>query len=248
VPADLVRPGPRARKRAAVPILALDVPTAADADALLRRVPDAEWVKVGLQLFTAEGPPVVRALVAASRRVFLDLKLHDIPNTVAGAVGSAAGLGAELLTVHASGGRAMLSAASAAAERSGALRLLAVTVLTSLQEREVAEAWGRGEVSAGAEAVRLAALARDCGIDGVVCSVHEAAAIRRRIGGEALVLTPGIRLPDAGTDDQARTASPRDAVAAGADFLVIGRTVSGAADPAAAWASVVEGINDRAAE
>jgi orotidine-5'-phosphate decarboxylase len=236
-------------RRAAVPVLALDVPDAASALVLAERLPDAEWVKVGLQLFTAAGPAVVRELRERGRRVFLDLKLHDIPNTVAGAVASAAALGVELLTVHASGGAAMLRAASRAAHEAGqgGPRLLAVTLLTSLSEREAAEAWGRDSLLVSAEAERLAALAASAGIDGVVASVHEARAIRAREP-ELLILTPGIRLAGDAAGDQARTATPADAVGAGADFLVVGRTVTAAPDPAAALSRLLDEIAAAEAE
>jgi orotidine-5'-phosphate decarboxylase len=225
-----------------VPILALDVPDASGAREMLQRVSAARWVKVGLQLFTAEGPAFVRDLVRDGYRVFLDLKLHDIPNTVAQAVASASALGVDLLTVHASGGRAMLTAAREAAGSGPSPRLLAVTLLTSLSAPEAAEAWGRAEVDVAAEALRLAGLARECGIDGVVASVHEAAAIRGRAANELLILTPGIRLPGGEAGDQARIATPEAAARAGVDFLVIGRTVTSAPDPAAAWDAVEKGI------
>jgi len=228
-------------RRAPVAVLALDVASAAEARLLLHAVPQAGWVKVGLQLFTAEGTSLVRSLVDDGRRVFLDLKLHDIPNTVAGAVRSASALGVDLLTVHASGGRAMLQAAAGAASGSPT-RLLAVTVLTSLDGEEVAEAWGRDGLDTASEVGRLAGLALSCGVEGVVCSVHEAGAIRTSYGWEPLVLTPGIRLPRGDAGDQRRVATPAEAVAAGSDFLVIGRAVTGAPDPAVAWAEVERGI------
>jgi orotidine-5'-phosphate decarboxylase len=206
-------------------------------------------VKVGLELFTREGPPIVEQLVGAGRRVFLDLKLHDIPNTVAGAVRAAAGLGAELLTVHASGGEAMLRAAVEAAAETGdpgrvgrALRLLAITVLTSLDDASLATVMGRG---AGVEetAGRLAGLARETGVHGAVCSVAEARAIRVACGSEFLVVTPGIRLAGDSADDQRRVATPEIARAAGADFLVVGRSISRAADPEAALARIREAVD-----
>jgi orotidine-5'-phosphate decarboxylase len=227
-----------------IPILALDVADADQARRLLVRVPSAHWVKVGLQLFSAAGPDLVRQLVGGGYRVFLDLKLHDIPNTVARAVGSATALGAELLTLHAAGGRAMLQAARAAAApaEQGGPRLIAVTVLTSLSEPELAEAWGRPGLSLPVEAVRLARLARECGIDGVVASVHEARQIREGAGGEVRVLTPGIRLAGGEAGDQARVATPEQAARAGVDYLVVGRTVTAAPDPEAAWQQVLAGI------
>jgi orotidine-5'-phosphate decarboxylase len=233
-----------------IPILALDVPATAAAFALLRRVPRAEWVKVGLQLFTAAGPSLVRDLRADGRRVFLDLKYHDIPTTVAGAIASAAELGVELLTVHAAGGREMLSAASRAAASIGPLapRLLAVTLLTSVSAREAAEAWGRADLEPGVEVVRLASLATECGIDGVVASVHELGALRAALGRQSVILTPGIRLPGDAAGDQARTATPAEAAQRGADFLVVGRSVTAASDPSAAWERVEAGILRSGAE
>ena len=217
-----------------IPIIALDLPTRADAESLLDRLgPAADFVKVGLQLFTAEGPDVVRAMRGRGCRVFLDLKLHDIPNTVAHAVESAAALGAELLTVHASGGAAMLRAARQAAGEGG-IGLLGVTVLTSLSADEVAEAWGRGRVSAEDEVERLARLAEAAGMDGVVASVHELPAVRRATGGDFRVLTPGIRLAGDAAGDQARVATPGQAARLGADYIVLGRSVTAAKDPAQA--------------
>ncbi|CAN5838555.1 orotidine-5'-phosphate decarboxylase [soil metagenome] len=230
------------RDRSTIPILALDVPTPERALALVGEIPGALWVKVGLQLFTASGPGVVRALRERGHRVFLDLKLHDIPNTVARAVEAAAALEVELLTVHASGGSAMLRAAQAAAGGAGGPRLLAVTLLTSLSGAEVGEAWGRAAVSPVVEVRRLAALAREAGLAGVVASVHEVPQIREEAGAELLVLTPGIRLAGDDAGDQARVATPAEAARLGIDFIVIGRTVTAAPDPAAAWARVEEGI------
>lgn len=232
------------RAAATTPILALDVADAARALALLARLPSVEWVKVGLQLFTAAGPALVRELRARGYRVFLDLKLHDIPNTVARAVEAAAALEVELLTVHASGGSAMLRAARAAAgERGGAgPRLLAVTLLTSLTEREVAEVWGRSAVSAAAEVRRLARLAHESGMDGAVAAVHEVEAIRAAVRSPFLLLTPGIRLAGDAAGDQARVATPEAAARLGIEYIVIGRTVTAAADPAAAWRRVEAGI------
>ena len=232
-----------------VPIIALDVPDAARAHALLDRLgPSADFVKVGLQLFVAEGPSVVREMRERGCRVFLDLKLHDIPNTVAKATGSAAALGVELLTVHAGGGAAMLRAARSAAGEIGAggPALLAVTVLTSLSGAELGEAWGRGAVDTGAEVERLAALAAASRMDGVVASVHEIAAVRR--AGDGLrVLTPGIRLAGDDAGDQTRVATPAEAARLGADYVVLGRSVTAAADPAAALARAVVELGGAAA-
>ena len=226
------------------PIVALDVPDAASATALLGRLgASARFVKVGLQLFTAEGPAIVRALRERSLRVFLDLKLHDIPNTVAHAVKSAAALDVELLTLHASGGAAMLRAAAEAAAGTP-LTLLGVTVLTSLDERGVGEAWGREQVEMEAEVERLARLAAACGIPGVVASVREIPAVRRA-GPTLRVLTPGIRLAGDAAGDQSRTATPAEAARLGADYVVLGRSVTAADDPAAALARAIEELHAR---
>ena len=222
-----------------IPIVALDVPDAASALALLDRLgPSAGFVKVGLQLFTAEGPGVVRALRGRDLRVFLDLKLHDIPNTVAHAVKRAAALEVELLTVHASGGASMLRAAADAAAGT-ALTLLGVTVLTSLDERELGETWGRDDLRMEDEVERLARLAERCGIPGVVASVRELPAVRRAAPG-LRVLTPGIRLAGDAPGDQSRTATPAEAATLGADYVVLGRSVTAAADPQAAFARAVD--------
>ncbi|MEJ2481858.1 MAG: orotidine-5'-phosphate decarboxylase, partial [Gemmatimonadota bacterium] len=222
-------------------IVALDFPDPESAWALVERLPAETWYKVGLELFTRAGPPVVERLVGEGRNVFLDLKLHDIPNTVAGAVRSASQLGARLLTVHAAGGEAMLRAAAGAADETAAgpgrdasdedrLRLLAITVLTSLDDASLAEVFGRGatvEETVG----RLAGLARESGIDGVVSSVKECRAIKLACGEEFVVVTPGIRLAGEGAQDQARVSTPATAAAAGADYLVVGRTITRADDP-----------------
>jgi orotidine-5'-phosphate decarboxylase len=224
-------------------IVALDFPDPDTAWDLVERLPADTWYKVGLELFTRAGPPVVERLVGEGRNVFLDLKLHDIPNTVAGAVKSASRLGARLLTVHAAGGESMLrAAAQAAAESSNSdgadgttdrLRLLAITVLTSLDEAALSAVIGPG-ASVEETVGRLAGLARESGIDGAVSSVKECRAIKLACGGDFLVVTPGIRLAGQGAQDQMRVATPGTARAAGADFLVVGRTITQAADPAEA--------------
>lgn len=215
-------------------IVALDFPGRAAALELVDRLgPDAPFYKIGVELFGREGPEMVRELTRRERGVFLDLKLHDIPNTVAGAARAAADLGADLLTVHASGGPRMVAAASRALEGSGT-RLLAVTVLTSLTAEELALSWGREPLVPRVEVVRLGELAVENGAHGVVASAREAALLRERLGPEVVIVTPGIRLPGDDEADQARVATPGDAVAAGADFLVVGRTIRDAPDPAAA--------------
>ena len=234
-------------------IVALDFPDPETAWALVERLPTDTWYKVGLELFTRAGPPVVERLVGEGRNVFLDLKLHDIPNTVAGAVRSASRLGAGLLTVHAAGGEAMLRAAAQAALEAGGsedsdeptdrLRLLAITVLTSLDDAALSAVIGPG-ASVEETAGRLAGLARESGIDGAVSSVNECRAIKLACGDEFLVVTPGIRLAGQGTQDQMRVATPATARSAGADYLVVGRTITQSADPAEALERVRAALLD----
>lgn len=219
-------------------VVALDVPDARSALALVERLgPSATFYKVGLELFIAEGPDIVRELTGRGKRVFLDLKLHDIPSTVAGAVTSASRLGVELLTIHTAGGPSMLKAAAEAAGSSGP-RLLGVTLLTSLSAAEVERAWGRTLQSMRDEVIRLAELALECGLPGVVASPLEAEAIRRRVGKALLIVTPGIRLAGGDTHDQTRLATPAGAVEAGADVLVVGRAVTAAPDPVVAYRQI----------
>jgi orotidine-5'-phosphate decarboxylase len=210
---------------------ALDFPTWAAAEPFARTIaPAVGMLKVGLELFVAEGPPVVRAAAALGRPVFLDLKLHDIPNTVEGAARSAAASGASLLTVHAAGGPAMVRAAVKGA--GGKLRVLAVTVLTSLDAAALDELGLAGPPEAAV--VRLARLAVGAGAGGLVCSPHEVRAVRRAVGPGPLLVVPGVRPPGAALGDQARVATPAEAVAAGADVIVVGRPLRDAKDPAAA--------------
>jgi orotidine-5'-phosphate decarboxylase len=231
-------------ERAAVPIVALDVSSAADALALARLLGDrCRFYKVGSELFTAAGPDVVRALRGeAGADVFLDLKFHDIPNTVAGAVRSAAKLGARLVTVHASGGVPMLEAAHRAASdvAAGTCDVLAVTVLTSLDAAVLGRAWGRSDgVETDHEVLRLAALAAETGLHGVVCSGPEAAAVRARFGDRLAPLVPGIRLAGGDAHDQVRVMTPAAAQRAGARYLILGRAVTAAADPRGAMERVL---------
>jgi orotidine-5'-phosphate decarboxylase len=225
----------------ATPIVALDVATFDEALALVHRLGDrCRFYKVGSELFTAAGPPVVRALLDEGAEVFLDLKLHDIPNTVAGAVRSAAALGVQLLTVHASGGPAMLRAAQeAASSASGECRLLAVTVLTSFDSAALAATWGREAVDAEEEVVRLAGDAAEAGLHGVVCSGAEAVAVRAAYGERLALLVPGIRLAGGSSHDQRRVMTPAAAQQAGARYLILGRAVTAAADPRRAMATVL---------
>ncbi len=210
-------------------IVALDFPAPAEALALAERLPAARCrLKVGKELFTRGGPQLVRALVDGGHDVFLDLKFHDIPNTVAGACRAAADLGVWMINVHAGGGPAMLAAARAALPPGGPL-LIAVTVLTSLDADEL-RAVG---VDAGPEAqvLRLAGLTRDAGLDGVVCSPREAPALRSAFGDDLCLVTPGVRPAGGARDDQRRIMTPADAIRAGADYLVVGRPVTKSDDP-----------------
>ena len=228
-------------------LVAHDVETATEAhtlaDTLRGRV---AGFKVGKQLFTAEGPSVVRSMVARGDKVFLDLKFHDIPNTVAGAIQSAVATGAWMVNIHTSGGRKMMAAAAAAATESAARlgrerpRVIGVTVLTSLDQSQLRDVGVDRPVLE--QVVHLARLAQQSGLDGVVASPQEIAAIRAACGPDFLIVTPGIRPHASGTpkDDQARTMSAEDALAAGASYLVIGRPITAAPDPAAAADDIVK--------
>ena len=218
--------------RAARAIVALDAQALSDALRIVEVLGDScDFFKVGSELFTAAGPEAVTALRARGLDVFLDLKFHDIPNTVRGAVQSASRLGAALVTVHASGGRDMLSAAAEGAGQR--CRVLGVTVLTSLSSTDLALAWGREVNAVSDEVLRLAELVRTSGAHGIVCSAREAAVVRAEHGHTLELLVPGIRLDGGTAHDQARVATPSEAVAAGADYLVLGRAVTTASDPRA---------------
>ncbi|HAT16819.1 MAG TPA: orotidine-5'-phosphate decarboxylase [Gemmatimonadetes bacterium] len=220
-------------------IIPLDVPTLDDAMGLVDSLGEAaDFYKVGLELFTAEGSAAVQALKQRNKRVFLDLKLHDIPSTVARAVARARVLEVDLLTLHATGGRPMMEAAAQAAEND--LTLLGVTVLTSMTSSDMEHSWGREVDSIEEEVVRLATLVRDSGVGGVVASVREAAPVKKALGSDLVVVTPGIRFAGGDAHDQARVSTPGAAVAAGADYLVIGRSVTQAPDPAEALRRVHE--------
>ena len=219
-------------------IIALDYADANSAMALVDRLePSACKVKVGKELFTAAGPAFVAALAQRGFDVFLDLKFHDIPNTVAQACKAAAQLGVWMVNVHALGGRTMMQAAREAIESASRKpKLIAVTVLTSLTESDLHEVGI--EASPLAQAMKLAQLAWDCGLDGVVCSAHEAGAIRDRVGSRFLRVTPGIRLSDDSAGDQKRVMTPQVAIESGASYLVIGRSVTRAADPLSVLAQI----------
>jgi orotidine-5'-phosphate decarboxylase len=226
------------------PIVALDVPSGDEALALVERLGDScRFYKVGSELFTAEGPAVVRRLRAAGADVFLDLKFHDIPNTVAGAVRGAVALGVRLCTVHGSGGADMLRAAAEAAAPRGdegtGCQVLAVTILTSLSGAVLAEAWGRGGVSVQDEVRRLAWAARVAGLHGVVCSGLEAGMLAAEHGDALATLVPGVRPEGSALNDQARVVTPGQAARARARYVVLGRAVTGADEPSAAMEAIV---------
>ena len=219
-------------------IIPLDYSSAREALALVDRLGSlAAFYKVGLELFTRAGAEVLGELRRRGKRVFLDLKLHDIPNTVARAVEAAAALDVELLTVHTAGGASMLEAARDASR--GRVKLLGVTVLTSLTAAELEVVWGREISSIRDEVGRLAVLAHRCGMSGVVASALEASWIRKTLEPPFLIVTPGIRHAGAARGDQKRVATPAGAVAAGADYLVVGRPLTQADDPAAALTSLL---------
>ncbi|MBL8700254.1 MAG: orotidine-5'-phosphate decarboxylase [Alphaproteobacteria bacterium] len=228
--------------------VAIDRMSAADARADIARVAASGCgVKLGLEFFVANGPAVVRAVCPPETPLFLDLKLHDIPNTVAGATRGACAVQPQLLTIHAAGGLAMMQAAVAAArETAGAAapKLLAITVLTSLDETDLEGVGQRGPIVE--QVKRLAELAQRAGVGGVVCSPQEVAMLRRQCGPGFLLVTPGIRPSWAAAGDQKRITTPRDAIAMGADHLVIGRPVTQANDPAAALDRICAEIGEAA--
>jgi orotidine-5'-phosphate decarboxylase len=212
-------------------IVALDVSTAEAARKIVAAVGDsAHAYKVGMQLYTAEGPDIVRALIASGRRVFLDLKYHDIPNTVGSAVRQAGMLGVDMLTVHAAGGGKMLRAAVEAGQLTKPdMLILAVTVLTSLDDIELGKIGIRGGVLD--QVLRLAALSLSNGCKGVVASAQEAGALREEFGSGFVIVTPGVRPAGSGPHDQARIVTPGEAIAAGASHIVVGRPITEALDP-----------------
>jgi orotidine-5'-phosphate decarboxylase len=220
------------------PVVALDVPSIERARSLVASLGSrADFYKVGLQLFSAEGPRVIEWLRGEGKRVFLDLKLHDIPSTVRKAAESAQRMKADLLTVHGLGGEAMVRAAVESA--GGDTRVLVVTVLTSMDLATASTALGRPLLSLADEVLRLASLAATAGAHGVVCAGAECAAVRAAFGERLAPLVPGIRSGAVGADDQSRVATPEEATAAGAAYVVIGRAVTAADDPAAAFEGVI---------
>ena len=223
-------------------IVALDFPTSAEALLMVDRLDgQCRWFKVGLELYLAEGRAIVDRLKDLGFEVFLDLKLHDIPNTVAAAVRTAAKSGPSLLTLHAAGGSHMMRAAvEAVADLADPPKLLAVTVLTSMDEAQLRSTGV--EDSPRDQVLRLGRLANDCGMDGLICSGQELAGLRQEIGSEPILVVPGIRPAGMASDDQKRTMAPADALHAGASMLVVGRPITRAADPARACAQILAEI------
>jgi len=224
-------------------IVALDVPSAVAAKKIVAAVGDSVlFYKVGMQLYTAEGPTIVRDLIASGRQVFLDLKYHDIPNTVGSAVREASRLGVRMLTVHASGGSKMLRAATEAARSSNPnLIVLGVTVLTSFAENDLEEVGGVNCLPD--QVVRLAKLALEGGCQGIVTSAREAARVRKELGDNFTLVTPGVRPAGSAVEDQVRVVTPAEAIAAGASHIVVGRPITAAADPAAAARAVLAEVS-----
>lgn len=223
-------------------IVALDYPDAASALALAERLSPAECrLKIGKELFTAAGPSVVRAVQERGFELFLDLKFHDIPNTVASAVATAADLGVWMVNVHASGGRRMMTAAAEKLAQGGyQTKLIAVTVLTSMERSDLAEIGL--DVEPLQQVLRLAKLTADCGLHGVVCSAQEAVALRTALGPDFQLVTPGIRPASSDAGDQRRIMTPEQAKAAGVSYMVIGRPITQAADPAAALRAINQSL------
>jgi orotidine-5'-phosphate decarboxylase len=225
-------------------IIALDVKNKEEAVAIVSGLKDARTFKIGLELFTAEGPALFKKLKVLRKGIFLDLKLHDIPNTVAGAVRSAVRHGVQMMTIHTSGGRDMMARAAEAARETAEMEkverplLLGVTILTSLKSAELDEVGMKPDVAG--QVLRLARLAKSAGMDGVVCSPQEIEMIRKEHGQDLLIVTPGIRPAWAAAQDQKRIMTPAEAVGKGADYLVIGRPITGAASPQEAFARIVE--------
>jgi orotidine-5'-phosphate decarboxylase len=227
--------------------VALDTPDLVKALELAKAVqPHVGGLKIGLEFLTARGPAGVREIATVGLPVFADVKFHDIPNTVAGAARELTRLGVTLFNVHASGGEAMMRAAKdAAASVNPKVKLIAVTVLTSLGDEDL-PAVGQGD-SVALQVTRLAQLAKSCGLDGVVCSPREIEVVRRACGQDFLIVTPGVRPAGAALADQRRVTTPKEAIAAGADIIVIGRPITAAADPAAAARAIAEEVAQSAA-
>ncbi|MGW9372887.1 orotidine-5'-phosphate decarboxylase [Streptomyces xanthophaeus] len=217
-------------------IVALDFDNRRAADEVVDRLgEECRSYKVGMELLTAAGPDLIERLVAQGKEVFLDLKLFEIPNSVAGAVRAAGSLGVSMVTVHSMGGTGIMSAAVAAARDFPRLRVLALTVVTSMTRFDLADIGVTGSTSTEEQVLRLARLAEGAGCHGVIASPQEAGPLRKALGSDALIVTPGVALPGESPGEHARSGTPRDAVAAGASHVVVGRTVTRAADPVAAF-------------
>src|SRR6266851_5726209 len=225
-------------------IVAFDLPSGRESLGLATCLPGLRWAKVGPVLFGREGPSLVKEFTQRGIRVFLDLKWHDIPNIVASAVSAARELGVSMTTVHCLGGRAMLTAAAAAAAAAGQdLALVGVTVLTSHDAAELESVLGRGVPDVGFEAERLARAALQAGLRGVVASGLELGMLREALGPEPLIVVPGVRAPGEAAGDQVRTIEPAEAVRRGATHLVVGRPITAARDPVAAYRRLVEALD-----
>jgi len=228
-------------------IIALDVKTRGEALSLVRELPDAEIFKVGLTLFIPEGPSLLQELQSQGKKIFLDLKLHDIPHQIAGAVNAGIGHSIHMMTLHASGGREMMTqaaeAAETAAKQSGRSKplLLAVTILTSLKGEHLRDIGMDDRVNE--QVLRLARLAKENGMDGVVCSPQEIDIIKEEFGQDFLVISPGIRPKWAAAQDQKRILTPGEAIGKGVDYMVIGRPITKAAAPSEAFLQIVEELN-----
>ncbi|CAA9234987.1 Orotidine 5'-phosphate decarboxylase [uncultured Coleofasciculus sp.] len=228
-------------------IVPLDVPNQEMAIALVEQLPDVTFWKVGLELFVSTGSEIIRTLKSRNKRVFLDLKFHDIPNTMAGACRAAAGYGVDLITVHATAGRIALKAASLAAQEGSEAagcppaKLIAITLLTSLTSRELAFDL-KIPLELPEYALHMALLAQETGLNGAVCSPQEVAQLRQTCGNDFLLVCPGVRPKWSEAGDQKRSLTPSDAIKAGADYLVIGRPITAASDPVAAWERICEEV------
>ncbi|MDB9375412.1 orotidine-5'-phosphate decarboxylase [Nodularia sphaerocarpa] len=226
-------------------IVPLDVPDLQSAIALVDQLPQVNFWKVGLELFTSSGPTILEVLKSRQKRIFLDLKFHDIPNTVAGACRSAASYGVDLLTIHATAGRDALKAATEAvqvgATQAGVKppQLIAITLLTSISSRQLAFDL-KIPVELPEYALEMALMAQECGVNGAVCSPQEVAQLRQTCGNDFLLVCPGVRPTWADKGDQKRSLTPAQAILAGADYLVIGRPITAAAEPELAWNKIVE--------
>lgn len=226
-------------------IVPLDVPSASEAIALIDRLDEVRFFKVGLELFVSTGPQILKLLKDRQKRIFLDLKFHDIPNTVAGACRAAAGYGVDLITIHATAGKQALQAAQAAVQQGAEAtgenppKLIAITLLTSLNGRDLAFDL-KVPLELAEYALLMALLAKDSGLDGAVCSPQEAQQLRQVCGDEFVIVCPGVRPEWAEKGDQKRSLTPAEAIKAGADYLVIGRPITAASDPAAAFQRICE--------